>query len=83
MKRRYYFDTSVFGGVFDEEFRYYSIQLFEEVKRGRVLCLYSEVVIAELLNAPPKVVQFSTISAKNTSNTLISDLLQKHLRALT
>ncbi|MEI9918493.1 MAG: PIN domain protein [Bacteroidota bacterium] len=55
MQGRFYFDTSVFGGVFDDEFKKESIQLFEQVKRGRVVCLYSEVVLNELLGAPDKV----------------------------
>ena len=58
MKRRYYLDTSVFGGVFDEEFKESSIQLFEQVKRGKVVCLYSDVVDAELINAPSRVKTF-------------------------
>jgi hypothetical protein len=59
MKQRYYFDTSVFGGVFDEEFSKYSIQLFDQVKRGRVVCLYSELVLKELVNAPIEVRKFA------------------------
>jgi predicted nucleic acid-binding protein len=55
MRRRYYFDTSVFGGVFDDEFRKESIQLFEQVKRGEVICLFSEIVEKELMNAPDRV----------------------------
>jgi hypothetical protein len=31
VRLRFYFDTSVFGGVFDTEFEEVSIQLFEKV----------------------------------------------------
>ena len=55
MRRRLYFDTSVFGGVFDEEFSVYSIQLFERVKRGELVCLFSDVVDDELRRAPKRV----------------------------
>lgn len=55
MKPRLYFDTSVFGGVFDEEFEEISTLLFEKVKLGEIVCLYSDLSIAELKNAPEKV----------------------------
>jgi len=74
MKRRYYFDTSVFGGVFDEEFKKYSIQLFEQVKRGRVVCLYSEVVERELENAPKHVIEyFDNLPSAYMKRLIISD----------
>lgn len=50
-----YFDTSVFGGVYDIEFEQETKQLFEMVKKGEIICLYSELTIAELENAPEKV----------------------------
>jgi hypothetical protein len=34
MTQRFYFDTSVFGGVFDIEFDEPTLQLFEKVKTG-------------------------------------------------
>ncbi len=58
MKPRLYFDTSVFGGVFDEEFEEISMLLFEKVKLGRIVCVYSDLSIAELKNAPEKVRKF-------------------------
>lgn len=48
----------MFGGVFDEEFRESSIWLFDQVKRGEVVCLYSEIVENELVNAPSHVKTF-------------------------
>ena len=39
MKQRFYFDTSVFGGVFDIEFEEITLQLFERVKLGKVVCV--------------------------------------------
>ena len=55
MKPKLYFDTSVFGGVYDKEFEQETKQLFEMVKKGEIICLYSELTIAELENAPKKV----------------------------
>jgi hypothetical protein len=58
MKPRLYFDTSVFGGVFDEEFEEISILLFEKVKLGQITCVYSNLSISEMENAPQKVKDF-------------------------
>lgn len=55
MKQRFYFDTSVFGGIFDNEFEETSLQLFERVKLGNVTCIYSDLTESELLNAPETV----------------------------
>ena len=43
MKQRFYFDTSVFGGVFDNEFEEATLQLFERVKLGKVICVFSNL----------------------------------------
>jgi len=40
---RLYFDTSVFGGVFDEEFEEISALLFEKVKLGQIICVFSDL----------------------------------------
>jgi predicted nucleic acid-binding protein len=58
LKPRLYFDTSVFGGVYDEEFEKISLLLFEKVKLGEIICVYSDLSVTELKNAPEKVRQF-------------------------
>ncbi|MDX2195754.1 MAG: PIN domain-containing protein [Cytophagales bacterium] len=55
MKQRIYIDTSVFGGHFDEEFKEHTIPLFERIKSGEFIILYSTVTQNELENAPEKV----------------------------
>jgi predicted nucleic acid-binding protein len=55
---RLYFDTSVFGGVFDEEFEEISTLLFEKVKLGQIICVFSDLSEAELKNAPENVRNF-------------------------
>ncbi len=55
MLQRFYFDTSVFGGVFDIEFEEASILLFEKVKLGKAMCVYSDLTEGELFDAPEKV----------------------------
>ncbi len=55
MTQRLYFDTSVFGGVYDEEFEEASLLLFEKVRLGQITCVYSDLSEVELKNAPQKV----------------------------
>jgi len=56
MKPRLYFDTSVFGGVYDEEFEEISTLLFEKVRLGQIICVYSDLSVTELKNAPKKII---------------------------
>jgi hypothetical protein len=52
---RIYIDTSVVGGCFDPEFVEYSTRFFDAVRGGKVRLLLSDVVVAELVRAPPDV----------------------------
>ncbi|MDQ2753697.1 MAG: PIN domain protein [Bacteroidota bacterium] len=58
MTPRLYFDTSVFGGIYDEEFEEISTLLFEKVKLGKIICVYSDLSETELQKAPQKVRDF-------------------------
>jgi len=58
MSGRFYFDTSVFGGVFDSEFEEETLLLFEKVKLGNIICVYSDLTEKELKNAPLNVRNF-------------------------
>lgn len=55
MKQRFYFDTSVFGGVYDAEFEEDTLILFEKVKLGQIICVYSNLTETELSSAPERV----------------------------
>ena len=55
MKQRFYFDTSVFGGIYDYEFEEATLILFERVKLGKIICVYSDLTETELVNAPERV----------------------------
>lgn len=55
MKPRLYFDTSVFGGIYDKEFQVETEQLFDMVRDGEITCVYSDLTEFELENAPEKV----------------------------
>lgn len=66
MKTRLYFDTSVFGGVYDDEFKEITLLLFDKVKVGEIICVYSDLSLAELNSAPQKVKDFfQALPAKN------------------
>jgi len=54
---RVYADTSVYGGIFDDEFAVASKQFFAEVQRRR-FHLVTSVVQAEMESAPPRVRRF-------------------------
>jgi hypothetical protein len=45
---RVYADTSVFGGVFDEEFKAASVAFFDEVRKGRFNLVISPNVLDEM-----------------------------------
>ena len=54
-KIRVYVDTSVFGGVYDEEFAEFSRRFFTEAREGCYLLLISQTTLDELVDAPQKV----------------------------
>lgn len=54
-KPKLYFDTSVFGGIYDKEFQKETEELFNMVKSGEITCVYSDLTEYELENAPEKV----------------------------
>ncbi len=50
-----YTDTSVFGGVFDDEYMTASREFFDLVRQGRFELLVSDITRKEIASAPPKV----------------------------
>ena len=74
MTQRFYFDTSVFGGVFDIEFEETSMQLFEKVRLGQVTCVYSNLTEGEISEAPEKVKTFfKSLPKENLELIQVSD----------
>ncbi len=73
MKQRFYFDTSVFGGVYDIEFEEETLQLFERVKLGKIVCVYSDLTETELIKAPENVKNhFKELSKENTERVIVN-----------
>jgi predicted nucleic acid-binding protein len=56
--KRVYVDTSVFGGVFDDEFQRASQDFFDQVKNGQFDLVTSAVVQEEIAPAPQEVKDF-------------------------
>jgi len=50
-----YIDTSVIGGCIDQEFKEWSIKLFDEFKNGIKIAVISDITLDELELAPKKV----------------------------
>lgn len=55
MKQRFYIDTSVVGGYFDEEFKDATKKFFERFENDEIIFVVSDLLDFELLNAPKKV----------------------------
>jgi len=58
-KDRIYVDTSVFGGVFDDEFDDVSKEFFQQIKDNQFSLVTSALVQEEILEAPQKLIGFS------------------------
>lgn len=50
-----YIDTSVIGGCIDQEFKEWSIKLFDEFNNGNKIAVISDITLDELELAPKKV----------------------------
>ena len=55
MTAQVYIDTSVIGGCIDQEFKEWSIKLFDEFKNGKKIAIISDITLDELELAPKKV----------------------------
>ena len=55
MTAHIYIDTSVIGGCIDQEFKEWSIKLFDEFKDGKKIAVISDITLDELELAPKKV----------------------------
>lgn len=58
MTQRVYIDTSVIGGMFDEEFQVFTKLFFDRVFRKEIRLITSDLLEAELVNAPDRFSDF-------------------------
>lgn len=85
-KPRLYFDTSVFGGIYDIEFQHETEMLFEMVKNGELICVFSDLCELELESAPNKVKEhFLSLDKRQTEFVEITEeinqLAQEYINA--
>ena len=74
MKQRLYLDTSVFGGYFDDEFSEHTVPLFERIRNGDFVLLYSAVTQDELEGSPERVKNlFKSINSDFTEYLVSTD----------
>lgn len=82
---RVYADTSVFGGVFDEEFETASKVFFDAVKKGSFKLITSELVREEIQAGPQKVLdifeEFLVIAEIAEINDSALQLQQSYIQA--
>ncbi|MEW5937857.1 MAG: PIN domain protein [Candidatus Thermoplasmatota archaeon] len=55
MKLRVYVDTSVIGGIYDDEFKEWSEKLLQEFKAGSKIVVLSDLTLREVEDAPKHV----------------------------
>jgi predicted nucleic acid-binding protein len=86
MIKRVYIDTSVVGGYFDEEFSADTKPLFDNLNKGLIKLLVSDLLEAELLRAPSFVVDlFNGLPKKHIEKVKLTpeaiDLADKYIKA--
>jgi hypothetical protein len=52
MRQRIYIDTSIVGGLFDDEFKEATTKLFERLQNNEIIFVVSDLLDLELLNSP-------------------------------
>lgn len=73
-KQRIYLDTSVFGGLYDEEFNEYTEPLFERIRKSEFEIIHSNVTELELEKAPEKIKAALKLLPKNSTEYVKSDI---------
>ncbi len=73
-KQRIYLDTSVFGGLHDEEFQDYTEPLFERIKKSEFEIIFSNITEQELEYALEKIRATTELLPKNSTVCVKSDI---------
>lgn len=64
---RIYLDTSVFGGYFEQEFKLWSIAIFDKIFKEEYQVIFSEVLDGELEKTPERVRNLALRIPDNTN----------------
>ena len=52
---KFYVDTSVWGGYFDNEFKEWTVPFIEQIKAGKCTAVISNITLGEIADAPKNV----------------------------
>jgi predicted nucleic acid-binding protein len=75
MKKQWiYLDTSIFGGLYDEEFKEFTEPLFERIKNFEFKIIHSNVTEQELENAPERIKATIKLLPENSTKFVKSDI---------
>jgi len=75
MKRqRIYLDTSIFGGLYDDEFKVYTESLFQRIKNSEFEIIHSNITDRELENAPDVIRETTKLLPENSTKFVKSDI---------
>jgi len=83
---RIYIDTSVIGGCFDQQFAYWSNELFNQIMKGTMIAIISEITLKEIEDAPFYVKEkllnipeeFSEVLPENTEVEFLAEKYIEH-----
>lgn len=67
-------DTSVFGGLYDEEFQEFTKPLFERIKKSEFEVIFSNITEQEMENAPEKIKETTKLIPKDSILLVKSDI---------
>ena len=73
-KQRIYLDSSIFGGLYDEEFKEFTEPLFERIKNSEFEIIHSNITEQELENAPEKIRNTTKLLPKKSTEFVKSDI---------
>lgn len=73
-KQRIHLDTSVFGGLYDEEFKEFTRPLFERIKNSEFEIIHSNITEQELENAPDSIKATTKLLPKDSTEYVKSDI---------
>jgi predicted nucleic acid-binding protein len=73
-QQRIYLDTSIFGGLYDEEFIEFTEPLFERIKNSEFEIVHSNITEQELEKAPERIKKTTKLLPKKSTEFVKSDI---------
>ena len=67
-------DTSIFGGLYDAEFKEFTVPLFERIENFEFVIIHSNITEKELENAPKKIKETTKLLPNDSTEYVKSDI---------